>query len=377
MNKRKKANAKANAKHNKAQIAEKVLALAEITAAIPQAYHVFEIKTSSHGLGMFATQDIKKGTEILREAPMLPVLNDHTLCLEAAFALLSEEKKNRFLILEERCSCGKVPCTETQVQMRFKTNAFTVEPSKQGSGKEYGYIYEIASRVNHSCYPNAAKGHVDDYLLSMWAMEDISKGEEITINYVATRGPVPCAQKRQILREKFAFDCSCRGSNIPDGLPALPLERYRGIAKPEMDRLIRQSKTSKAQPAGVCSEAEMTEFAKVLPWAKKLQVEWEKLGNKVKVLMLKNGMFGGTTAAGRLSQVEICVAKSISMLETSNDFHLSQDIIEKIRQQHFCDLEISTNKVFNENAKKAGQRKRHPNIPANLTSDDTLAEEAS
>lgn len=93
--------------------------------------------------------------------------------------------------------------------------------------------------------------------------------------------------------------------------------------------------------------------------------------------MLKNGMFGGTTAAGRLSQVEICVAKSISMLETSNDFHLSQDIIEKIRQQHFCDLEISTNKVFDENAKKAGQRKRHPNIPANLTSDDTLAEEAS
>jgi hypothetical protein len=109
--------------------------------------------STQHGLGMFATQDIKNGTEILREAPMWVIESEDTLCLEAAFASLSEEKKQRYMALYDHCSCQHKPCLESEVLKRFVPNSFEISPEDTARGKRYVFIYDIASRLNHSCFP--------------------------------------------------------------------------------------------------------------------------------------------------------------------------------------------------------------------------------
>jgi hypothetical protein len=60
---------------------------------------MFEVKPSpGKGLGVFATQFIKKGTTIFQEAPLIRG-GPQWLEKEAAFMLLSKEKKRDFMAL--------------------------------------------------------------------------------------------------------------------------------------------------------------------------------------------------------------------------------------------------------------------------------------
>ena len=230
---------KANAKKNKDQLSAK---LRLVNSVIPPG-QVFEIKPSSqHGLGMFAAQDIKSGTEILREAPMWTVENEDTLCLEAAFALLSDEKKQLFLALHDHCSCQNKPCLESEVLRRFVTNSFEVAPTDTASSKRYFFIYEIVSRLNHSCFPNVARGFTEELYISICAVENIQKGDEIIYNYIATGGAIACSKRRPRLFEKYRFIYSCRGASIGTDLPSLLIARYRGFLRAEITRFEKEGR---------------------------------------------------------------------------------------------------------------------------------------
>jgi hypothetical protein len=147
---------------------------------------VFEIRESpGKGLGMFATCNISKGTEILREAPLfLPSCPNDWLSIEASYAVLSEDKKQRVTALYGHCFGKKSPCVETALMKIWDANSFGAE---NGSSV---YVYEIASRINHSCTANTTRGYTQDTYpqIVFRACQEIKQGEEIYADYIGALG---------------------------------------------------------------------------------------------------------------------------------------------------------------------------------------------
>ena len=69
----------------------------------------------------------------------------------------------------------------------------------------------LTASFNHSCLPNA--DHAFDWSalrMSVYATRDIEAGEEILIEYTSALIQRSRAERREILREAFGFDCTCR-----------------------------------------------------------------------------------------------------------------------------------------------------------------------
>lgn len=97
----------------------------------------------------------------------------------------------------------------------WESNAFSLgKTGRFGSG-----IFDDATRINHSCQPNAAhtwNPHLERQVVH--ALRDIAKGEEITMTYVR---PLQATSVRQAqLRETYGFVCNCASCdvNTPAGL---------------------------------------------------------------------------------------------------------------------------------------------------------------
>ncbi|CZR53491.1 uncharacterized protein PAC_03370 [Phialocephala subalpina] len=174
----------------------------------------WEIRDSVRtGKGMFATRNIPKGSEILREAPMI-ICGAPWLSREALFALLPEEKKNAYMALENRCRCGEDPCGETLVQQIWETNSIPVTDAMEDGQT---ILYEYASRANHSCVANAVCLFTKQFEVIFWAAKDIMKDEEITREYTGAFG---FAENRQIgIAKKFGFECLCEACIASEEIP--------------------------------------------------------------------------------------------------------------------------------------------------------------
>lgn len=67
-------------------------------------------------------------------------------------------------------------------------------------------IIPSASYFNHSCYPNAYKINIQGKVY-IYALREITQGEEITISYVPH--DYDRETRQNVLRTFFGFDCSC------------------------------------------------------------------------------------------------------------------------------------------------------------------------
>ncbi|KAI8072802.1 hypothetical protein BC940DRAFT_291670 [Gongronella butleri] len=67
--------------------------------------------------------------------------------------------------------------------------------------------YPVASLVNHSCRPNAVIMFNGGAMLSIYAIDDIHPGDDVTIAYVDAAHDRNHRQTR--LRDKYFFQCSC------------------------------------------------------------------------------------------------------------------------------------------------------------------------
>ena len=77
--------------------------IASSLIAPPGLLFKFDHSTDRGGIGAFALQDIKAGTEILAEEAILKGTNEH-ICKEALFKVLSDDKKKRVMFLYHHCS---------------------------------------------------------------------------------------------------------------------------------------------------------------------------------------------------------------------------------------------------------------------------------
>ena len=151
------------------------------------------VRIRGKGLGIVAMRDIKMGDIILRERPILSWKSYESLRFQ--FNKLSNLERDAVLNLSN--SPNEF---DDGLKGIVDTNAFYCESN------DCLCLFLRASRFNHSCIPNL-QPIFRNSKLSLYASCDISKDEELCISYL------PLWQSpntlKQILREKYCFECSC------------------------------------------------------------------------------------------------------------------------------------------------------------------------
>ena len=174
--------------------------------------HTSTVPGIQNGKGAFANRDIQRGDLILSERPIFSMTTMTTLnaleplrniSIEAAVRKLSPAHLNSYLSLQNshnNCSCFGSPLLGI-----FGTNSFNVSEGDSG-------ICLTASRLNHSCSPNAHFG-IDPITgeVHFMALRTIPRGEEICISYVNRRSVYGRSRRsrQDILRATYHFTCAC------------------------------------------------------------------------------------------------------------------------------------------------------------------------
>ena len=227
---------------------------------------MFEVTTSSlGGSGVFATQDIPKGTKILSEAPLVKLLasssDDSSEKQPAADIQIPPsvpkdyESKYKAMMQVAKNLSSLEPFVQEQVLTLYHPSIMTTENDNKTNANEHeqaivnvalevaaevgkdhkeiqtiqklllvwscnsfqgGRIYPQTSRINHSCAPNAviqtstAQGSCDEDTQHVVAAVDIAKGTEITISYLGLLLYADAATRRSILKMTKYFECHCQ-----------------------------------------------------------------------------------------------------------------------------------------------------------------------
>ncbi|KAJ6259358.1 hypothetical protein Dda_6258 [Drechslerella dactyloides] len=202
-------------------------------------YTIQEIPNKGHGL--VASTAIAKGTHILCESPLFRVsrrdnnkkrLSDS---ISKKIAALSKEHQQAFYSLHNSYEDELSP--ELGIA---RTNVLPL-----GSNAAEGAIFLDASRINHSCNNNAQNTWNENLQkITIHAIRDIAKGEEITIIYLAARRN-RSARLRE-LQTSFRFTCSCDLCSLPPDQRKISDERCDEIQR--LDDLIGCGMGSSSSP---------------------------------------------------------------------------------------------------------------------------------
>ncbi|KAK0707663.1 hypothetical protein B0H67DRAFT_472844, partial [Lasiosphaeris hirsuta] len=174
------------------------------------------------GQGLVATTNIPMGARILAEAPII-TLSDGELggsaerLLADKLSSLSNKKRKGYFRLHNIHGSSLSPACGI-----FKTNALPLEDN-------HSSILLNACRINHACDPNALNTWNDALKnITLHAIRDINKGEEITISYMSDT--VNYAARQARLNKGFGFICACRLCTLPLADRTLSDQRWDQIA---------------------------------------------------------------------------------------------------------------------------------------------------
>ena len=116
-------------------------------------------------------------------------------------------------IVKRLLSCSPLTCNVALhdcivVLEKLESNAFTVSDYDLSSISGIG-LYALAATINHSCNPNCCQTFdlSTSAALSIRALRNIEKGEEITIAYIDVGKPT-WRRKKELLKS-YGFLCSC------------------------------------------------------------------------------------------------------------------------------------------------------------------------
>lgn len=167
-------------------------------ASLLEADHtLWELRLSpGKGAGMFARKDIQKGTRLVADECLLYLPEPKPLLenIERAFNKLSPAQQEAYLALH----CPDRPGRSPVVRI-WEANCF-----RRGEGAG---MFLKASRINHSCTPNAHfEWNENIQRETIHATLDIKANKEITISYCYPHSDV---YNRQQKLEPYGFDCDC------------------------------------------------------------------------------------------------------------------------------------------------------------------------
>ncbi|KAI9766958.1 MAG: hypothetical protein M1839_004666 [Geoglossum umbratile] len=162
------------------------------------------------GRGFVATFKISRGTRILLEVPLFKMPNStedmvsaETIALREVRSLTKDQQRAFFALQNVQ---GR-KCTP--VLGIVTTNMLPLGASDSGG------LFLEASRINHSCQPNAQHTWNDDLgHLTVHALRDIEAGCEITISYISGVS-LGYAERQHYVMDAFSFACACELCSLP------------------------------------------------------------------------------------------------------------------------------------------------------------------
>ena len=118
----------------------------------------------------------------------------------------------------------ELSCPEpVSAKKRFDVNNFEMGKNQRG-------VFLKASRFNHSCRPNAYFAwNGTSRRLTIHAILDIPANTEIFLNYLPQDYLKTVAQRRQALRQRYGFTCTCVACEPNATFGALSRERRRNM----------------------------------------------------------------------------------------------------------------------------------------------------
>ena len=208
---------------------------------------------------MFAEKGIRAGTRILDDEVLFWIADSSIdECIEdrisASLGSLPPEQQEQFEAL-------RYPHhhTWTPLVSRFLANSF-----KMGSGKSG--IFLKASRINHSCCPNAFFSWNQNLIrMTVHAIVDIPAGEEITVCYVFPY--FSRANRQKVFLEHYGFKCDCPACQID-----VPAGQRSELRRREMESLYQAIEKCKGDP-GTSDERELGMVLEFIKLAKDDQVD--------------------------------------------------------------------------------------------------------
>ncbi|KAH8660326.1 hypothetical protein BX600DRAFT_467558 [Xylariales sp. PMI_506] len=182
---------------------------------------LWTIKEAANGHGLFAADDIKAGTRIVQEPPLLTVTRQEAqsalehIGIPAKTGLLSAEDRDRMMALyhnpsklSEFAEFQGQPCPgaaeiDSAIALaKFYTNAATITTGELDAG-----LFPTFCRMNHSCAPNTSWGFDDiSGMMEVYASRDIERGEELTDAYTELARP---RERRAKELANWGFRCAC------------------------------------------------------------------------------------------------------------------------------------------------------------------------
>ncbi|OWP01110.1 hypothetical protein B2J93_6560 [Marssonina coronariae] len=189
------------------------------------------------GKGLIVTRDIKPGTLLLSEAPL--ITTDVVSHLDTAEQDLSNALGKLSLGDQDslRALHNNFPENPDQLCGILQSNGYPM-------GAECGGLFPAIARINHSCLPNSVQ-HWNELLgkLTIHAVRPIAAGEEVTTTY---KVPGASAARKKLLKENFRFDCVCELCSLP--ADELRASDERITRQEELREIIGDSKTVYYKP---------------------------------------------------------------------------------------------------------------------------------
>ncbi|KIW03496.1 uncharacterized protein PV09_05263 [Verruconis gallopava] len=199
------------------------MTLAKVPAEFP-----FALKeTQDKGIGAFAIRNITRGELVLSERPLLRIVGSRYLAadVQAQYDKLGDVQKAVYMSLASAHGqdASRYPSTSAPYlekgdkrRIREQYEALTGEEKSVLSicmtnameTDNGAAIFELASRFNHECVPNACFSWDErEGVERIHATRNIAKGEEITVCYC---DPFYDVSMRRWELMHYGFECRCR-----------------------------------------------------------------------------------------------------------------------------------------------------------------------
>lgn len=182
--------------------------MADVLASYDSLYTIKPVK--GKGLGFVATSKISKGTRILLEIPLFKTsgftedIGSAEIIVLREVKSLTKDQQRAFLALQNVQGRKCTPILGIVI-----TNMLPLGSSNSGG------LFLEASRINHSCQPNAQHTWNDDLgHLTVYALRDIKADCEITISYISGVS-LGYAERQRHLMNAFSFACACELCSLP------------------------------------------------------------------------------------------------------------------------------------------------------------------
>jgi hypothetical protein len=174
---------------------------------------LFEVRTSEgKGRGLFATQDIARGSLIMLETPVISLKRPNgpgkpylAKQVQQAFKKLTPQEKDLFLSLSDR---GHQHITDKKLRIYMTNTLGDFDP-------QLSNVCLQLSLINHSCVPNSTwqqRAETRQYMVT--AIHPIAKNEEITITYTGYASQYTAAQGQEIFKHYWNFTCDCKACTV-------------------------------------------------------------------------------------------------------------------------------------------------------------------